>query len=141
MAEDMARNVQPIPDGGGRAIKRFDPEQTSFKQAMVSIMFTCIWLEAMLHLLIVRRWGKSRFEELDWRPYEGKLEALGCNDEDLLRRAVRLRKTRKGLVHEKAHLEFNDEGEFMGELLTAQEEAENARAVMEGVENWFGVGS
>ena len=140
MAEDLERNVRPNPDGRGGAIKRFDPERRSFKQAMVSIVFTCMWLEATLHLLIVGRCGKNRFEELDRHPYERKLEALGCGNEDLLRRVGRLRKARRELVHEKAHLEFNDEGEFTGELMTAQEEAENARGVMEGVEHWFGVG-
>ena len=139
MAEGLEQNVRPNPQGREGAIKRFDPERTSFKQAMVSIVFTCIWLEATLHLLIVGRYGKERFEELDRNSYERKLEALRCGDEDLLRRAGRLRKSRRALVHEKAHLEFNDEGEFTSELMTAQEEAENARAVMEAVEHWFGV--
>ena len=140
MAESLERNVRPNPDGRGNSIKRFDSDRTSFKQAMVSIVFTCIWLEATLHLLIVGRFGKNRFEELDRDTYECKLKALGCDDEDFLRRAGRLRKARKDLVHEKAHLEFNDEGKFTGELRTAQEEAKNARAVMEGVEHRFGVG-
>ena len=140
MAEELERNVRPNPDGRGGAIKRFAPEQISFKQAMVSIVFTYIWLEATLHLLIVGRCGKNRFEELDRHPYERKLEALGCGDANLLRRAARLRNARRELVHEKAHLEFNDDGEFTGELMTAQGEAENARAVMEGVERWLGVG-
>ena len=137
MAEDLDRNVRPNADGGGGAIKRFDPERRSFKQAMISVVFTGIWLEATLHLLIVDRYGKNRFEELDRRPYERKLEALGCGDEDLRRRVVRLREARRELVHEKAHLEFNEEGEFTGELRTAQEEAEYARLVMEGIERWL----
>lgn len=140
MAEEMERNVQRNPDGTGAAIIRFDPEQKSFKQAMISIVFTCIWLEATLHLLIVGRCGKNRFEELDRDTYERKLKALECDDEDLIGRAGRLRGARRGLVHEKAHLEFNDEGEFTGELMTAQDEANNARTVMERVEQWFGVG-
>ena len=140
MTEDLKRNVRPNPDGRGGAIKLFDPERTSFKQAMVSVVFTCIWLEATLHLLIVGRYGKNGFKELDRHPYERKLEALGCGDEVLIARAGRLRNARRELVHEKAHLEFNDEGEFTGELMTAQEEAKNARAVMEGVERRFGLG-
>ena len=105
MAKDLERNVRPNPDGRGGAIKLFDPEQTSFKQAMVSVVFTCIWLEATLHLLIVGRYGKNRFKELDRHPYEHKLEALGCDDEDLINRVGRLRNARRELVHEKAHLE------------------------------------
>ena len=116
MAEDRERNVLRNPDFRGGGVKRFDPERTSFKQAMVSIVFTCILLEATLHLLIVGRCGKNRFEELDPYPCERKLEALGYGDEDLLRRAGRLRNARRELVHEKAHLEFNTEVEFTGEL-------------------------
>ena len=52
MAEDAERNERQNPDGRGGTIKWFDPEQKSFKQAMVSVVFTCIWLEATLYLLI-----------------------------------------------------------------------------------------
>ena len=103
MAEDVERNLRPSPDGIGGAIKRFDPERTSFKQAMISIVFTCIRLEATLHLLIVDKFSKNRFRELDRETYELKLVALGCGDEDLVRRARGLRKARRELVHEKAH--------------------------------------
>lgn len=78
--------------------------------------------------------GKKRFKKLDYRRYECKLMALGCEDEDLLGRVGRLQDARRELVHEKAHREFSEEGEFRGELRITQDEAENARAVMEGVE-------
>ena len=119
--------------------KIFDPEQTSFKQAMIATVFTCIWLEATLQLLIVDKFGRNCFREVDKDPYETKLQLLGCEDEELLKKAVRLRRARRELVHEKAHSEFNDRGEFTGALRTAQEEAANARAVMVGVEKWFGL--
>lgn len=35
IVEDLERNVRPNPDGRGGAIIRFDPEQRSFKRAMV----------------------------------------------------------------------------------------------------------
>ena len=89
--------------------------------------------------MIVGKCGRDRFEQLDRKPYECKLKALECEDEDLLRRVGRLREARRELVHEKAHLQYNDEGEFTGELKMAQDEAENARAVMEGVEHCFGL--
>ena len=72
------------------------------------------------------------------RPYRDKLTLLGCGDEDLLGNAERLQQARRELVHEKAHFEFNDAGEFTGELRTAQDEAESARAVMLAVEKGFG---
>ena len=139
MAEDMGDNVRHRPDGGPSVIKVFDPEQTSFKQAMISVVFTCIWLEATLHLLVVAKHGRSCFEKIDRHTYEGKLQLLNCRDAEVLNKVERLRKARKDLIHEKAHLEFNDSGEFTGTSRTAQEEAENARAVMTDVENWFGL--
>ena len=92
-----------------------------------------------MHLLIVDRYGKNCFREVDKDPYETKLQLLGCGEEELLKKVGRLRRVRRELVHEKAHFEFNDRGEFTGALRTAQEEAENARAVMVGVENWIGL--
>ena len=136
MSEDMDKNIRARPDGGPGVIKTFDPEQTSFKEAMISIVFTCIWLEATLHLLIVRMRGSKRFEEVDKRPYEEKLRMLGCGDGQLLNKVEILRSTRRQLVHEKAYFEFNEEGEFTGETRIAQDEAENARAVIVGVSKW-----
>ena len=40
-----------------------DPKQRSFKQAMISVVFTCIWLEATLHLLIVGKCGRKGLHE------------------------------------------------------------------------------
>ena len=71
--------------------------------------------------------------------YEGKLNLLDCREEELLKNVEQLRKARRDLVHEKAHLEFNNAGEFTGELRAAQDEAKNARAVMLGIEKWFGL--
>ena len=135
MSEDMDKNVRPNPDGAG-VIKTFDPEQTSFKEAMISIVFSCIWLEATLHLLIVRKLGRECFKEADWSTYEKKLQLLGCSDEQLLKNVALLRASRRELIHEKAHKEYNDEGKFTGALKTAQDEAENARAVIIGVRKW-----
>ena len=137
MSEDMGENVAPKADDSPGVVKIFDPEQTSFKQAMIATVFTCIWLEAALHLLIVDKYGRNCFREVDKDTYETKLELLGCGDEELLMKVVRLRRVRRELVHEKAHFEFNDRGEFTGALRTTQEEAENARAVMVGVEKWI----
>ena len=137
MYEDMANNVRPMPDGSSRFIKVFDPEQNSFKDAMVSIVFSCIWLEALLHLLIVEKLGRECFKKVDRRlSYGEKLGLLGCSDEKLLEWIVQLQESRRQLVHEKAHLEYTDEGVFAGEVKTAQDEAENARRVMVGVRQW-----
>ena len=107
---------------------------------MISVVFTCIWLEAALHLLIVATLGRDAYtKKVDYSSYADKLTLLGCGDEDLLGDVERLQKARRELVHEKAHFEFNDAGEFTGELRTAQDEAESARAVMLAVGEWFGL--
>ena len=140
MSEDMGANVRPAAERSDVVIKTFDPDQLSFKQAMISVVFTCIWLEATLHLLIVARYGRESYtNRVDRCGYEGKLKLLDCREEEMLKNVEQLRKARRDLVHEKAHLEFNDAGEFTGELRAAQDEAENARAVMLGIEKWFGL--
>ncbi len=77
--------------------------------------------------------------KVDHAGYGDMLTLLGCGDEELLGKVERLQQARRELVHEKAHLEFNDAGEFTGESRTAQDEAENARTVVLAVEKWFGL--
>ncbi len=86
---------------------------------MVVIVFTGMWLEALLHLLIVRNHGKEMFRKFDFKPYEEKIRLIGIDDDSILEAAARLRIARKELIHEKAH--FNT-----GEMQTAQDEAHNA---------------
>ena len=137
MSEDMDRNVRPMLDRSPGTIKTFDPEQKSFKDAMISVVFGCVWLEALLHLLIVRLFGRECFKKVDRRlSYGEKLPLLGCVDDQLLEWTRQLQGSRRQLVHEKALLEFTDEGVFTGEVKTAQDEAENARRVMVEVRKW-----
>jgi len=130
MVEMMNAGRRPKPDGSTGWIITFDPKQTSFKQSMISIVFTGIWLEALMHLLIVRKFGKNKFKEYDFKSYEDKLQLLGCSDQELLERVSRFRNTRKSLVHEKAH--FDD-----GEIKRAQVEAENANTMLIAIHEFF----
>lgn len=130
MVELMDAGRRPKPDGSAGWIITFDPKQTCFKQSMISIVFTGIWLEALMHLLIVRKYGKIKFKEYDFKSYEEKLELLGCSEQELLERVARFRKTRKSLVHEKAH--FDD-----GEIKRAQGEAENAHVMLVTIHKYF----
>lgn len=141
MSDDMKKNLRTRPEGNPVAIKTIDPERKSFKQAMISIAFSCIWLEAILHLLIVHECGIERFKKVDRCSYEHKLDLLGCKDTDLLQNVKRLRMARNALIHEKAYLEFEDGDKFTGQLWVAQNEAENAQAVMRGIEEWFELAS
>ena len=52
----------PKANGGEGWIIKYDPEQKSFKQAMISIVFTGMWLEALMHQKIV-----SEFDEHEKR--------------------------------------------------------------------------
>lgn len=78
MAADMAENLRPGSEGSDVVVKTFDPEQLSFKQAMISVVFTCIWLEAALHLLIVGKLGREAYtKKVDRSGYGTKLSLLG----------------------------------------------------------------
>lgn len=123
MQELVESGRQPKGDGSPGWILQFDPNQKSFKQAMIVIVFTGMWLEALLHLLIVRDHGEAKFREVDYKSYEEKLRLVGIDDNSILEAAARFRIARKELVHEKAH--FN-----AGETQTAQDEARNAYQLM-----------
>lgn len=130
MVQSMEAGRRPKPDGSTGWIITYDPKQTSFKQSMISIVFTGMWLEALTHLLIVERYGEDKFNKYDFVSYEEKLKLLGCTDQELLDRVSRFRKTRKSLVHEKAH--FDD-----GEIKRAQDEAENAHDLLIAIHKHF----
>lgn len=110
---------RPKTDGSKGWIVTYDPSHTSFKNAMISVVFTGMWLEAVLHLEIVKQFGERKFKDYDFKSYEEKFKLIGIIDESVLERVTRFRKSRKELVHEKAYF---DSGEFK----TAQSEAENA---------------
>lgn len=130
MVQSIEAGRQPKPDGSFGLIVTYDPDQTSFKQAMICLVFTGIWLEAMMHLLIVKAHGKDRFKEFDYKSYEEKLTLLGCTDKELLNSVSRFRTARRTLVHEKAH--FDD-----GEIRWAQKEAENAHGLIAAINERF----
>jgi len=123
MVQLMEAGRPPKPDGSAGRTIIYDPNQNSFKQSMISIVFTGMWLESLIHLLIVKKHGKEKFKEYDFKSYEEKLQLLGCMEQNLLDRVLRFRKTRKSLVHEKAHLDD-------GEIKLAQDEAENAHQIL-----------
>lgn len=137
MSKDLRSSIRPKPGGSFGVIKTLDPEQMSFKDAMISIVFSCIWLEAILHILIVQEFGRNFYDKVDRnKSYEEKLRLLKCNNDDLLREIKRLRTARKEIVHEKAYFEFDESRKFVGKFMTAQDEAENAMTVITGVEEW-----
>lgn len=101
MHELMDAGRQPKPDGSDGWVITFDPSQRSFKQSMIAIVFTGMWLEALMHLLIVCDYGEQKFKEYDFKSYEEKLQLLGFSDQEIIDRVTRFRSIRKALVHEK----------------------------------------
>jgi len=116
----------PNPNGSGY-ILRYDPKQRSFKNSLVTIVFTGMWLEALTHLLIVRDYGEDKYREYDRRIYEDKLRLLGVKDESFLAQVADFRATRKELVHEKAYFDN-------GTIKTAQKEAKVAHDILRRIE-------
>lgn len=121
---------RPKPDGSAGWIAIYDPSHTSFKRAIISIVFSGIWLEAAMHILIVERFGKIKFKKYDFKSYEEKLQLLGVSNPELLSSVSRFRDTRKHLVHEKAY--FNE-----NEITFAQKEARNASSMITQIHEHF----
>ena len=123
MKEHIESNRSPKPDGSKGWVIKYDPDNHSFKHAMISLVFTGMWLEALLHQKIIEAFDENKFKDYDFKPYEEKLKLLGITDSSIIDRAEKFRKSRKELVHEKAHFDN-------GEIKTAQSEAENARQLL-----------
>ena len=130
MLELKENGRTPKPDGSEGYVIKYDPKQNSFKQAMISIVFTGMWLEALMHLLIIKKYDNKTFKEYDFKSYEDKLGLLGCTDNNILNLIERFRKCRKELVHEKAYFD-------KGEIKQAQEEAVNAHKILISVTEYF----
>ena len=119
--ENLAR--RPNPDGG--FIISYDPERKSFKKSLISITFSCIWLEALFYITGVKQFGRKEYNKKYDRQlsYKEKLTLFGVNDETLLAEAEHLRKMRRDLVHEKAV----ESGDLTADAIhVAQHEAKKA---------------
>jgi len=131
MVEASKKGRRPKYDGTEGFILTFDPSHTSFKQSMIVVVFTGMWLEAVLHQLIVSNHGEKTFKKYDFKPYRDKLILLGVTDEALLNDVVDFKATRKEIVHEKAYFDS-------GEIRIAQTEAELAHSIMERISSELG---
>jgi hypothetical protein len=100
-----------------------DPDQSSFKAALVAIVFASVWFESASHVLMAQLHGVREAKNLDRVSYKEKLQSVGCSDGDLLNRAERLQQARKEIVHEKAFLDRTG-------FRVAQTEAANAHELV-----------
>ncbi|MCR4291092.1 MAG: hypothetical protein NUV86_12625 [Candidatus Scalindua sp.] len=130
MVELQENGRSPKPDGGEGWVVKHDPQQSSFKQAMISIVFTGMWLEAFFHHEIIKQKSKKQFKKHSKKSYKEKLELIGINESDILDRVDSFQKTRNELVHEKAFSGKN-------EIKLAQDEAKHAYEIIEYVSNVF----
>jgi hypothetical protein len=113
-------------DGSGGYIIKYDPARNSFKQSMIVVVFTGMWLEAILHQIIVTKHGCDEFKKYDFKSYREKLILLGVSSTEVLDKVDSFKATRKELVHEKAFFDNS-------EIKVAQQEAELAHQVMSSV--------
>jgi len=113
----------PKNDGSGGYVIKYDPSHKSFKQSMIVVVFTGMWLEAKLHQDIISKFDEATFKKYDFKSYRDKLVLLGITDSEYLGKVDSFKGTRKELVHEKAYFDN-------GEIKTAQKEAELAYEVM-----------
>lgn len=95
-------NRRPKPDGQLGWIITLDPEQRSFKQALIAIAFSGMYLEALLGLVGTERLGPEGYKKIERKTYQEKLKRLGVEDKALLANCRRFREARNELVHEKA---------------------------------------
>lgn len=94
---------KPRQHGCGGFILIFDPTQRCFKQSLIAITFSAIYLEALLYLTGTKTCGESIWRKYwDRKTYEEKLAKLGITDPEVIESAERFRNARKDLVHEKA---------------------------------------
>jgi hypothetical protein len=127
--EKLAR--RPKPGGEPGDMLAYDPEQKSFKNSLVAIVFAGMYLDALFYILGTKRFGKARYNKKhDNKSLEEKLSLFGLCDKATLAEAERFRKIRRELVHEKA-VQISDL--TVGTIHIAQEEARKALSLVKEV--------
>ena len=121
---------RPKPDGAPGYVISLDPSRSAFKQSLIAIAFSGVYLEALLFLRGTQRLGDQWLQEFDRKTYEEKLKHLGVTDESLIQSAKRLRMVRRELVHEKAAANGNL---APGKNYWAQVEAAEAIALIRNI--------
>lgn len=136
MTSLVQNGSRPLPTSVSGQIFSYDPEHKSFKAAIATIIFSGVYLEALLHRLIVKKDGIEGYKKCDRnkREYEKKLRLLGCRDEKIIEECEHFRIVRRELVHEKAHLPLHQES-----IRSAQQEAARVFELLESIHAYFGI--
>jgi len=132
-AEQLEKLRRPIPDHPGRFELLQDPARLGFKNALISIVFAGMYIEAMLHFVALERLPENRRKKTDRLPLEERVQALGVSDPTLLAACMSFREARKTLVHEKAASPEN-----LQEMRTAQDESRLAVELLIALEAAYG---
>ena len=129
----LERHRKPKPDGSEGHVITIDPEQRSFKSAMIATAFSGMYFEALMFLTAQAKFGREEALRIDRKLYEERLELNGVSDPLLLAKAKEFREMRKELIHEKADY-IN---RLSGKLRTAQEMADSAIKFIDAVKDAF----
>src|SRR5258708_5827705 len=127
MREGLAKSITPKPDGEAGYVVRSEPDRRTFKNAMVTIVFAGMYLEALMYIALQKRFGRPDALKIDRHPYEDRLKRLGITDHDLYARLGAFREARNDLVHEKA-LAIDDLGDEI--VRVAQDTADSAMSLV-----------
>lgn len=122
----LQSHQRPKPDGSPGFVFSLDPEQRSFKNSLVAIVFAGVYLEALLHIEGTKALG-AKYNDF-WK-YEENLEKLGAAA-GLIEAGRHFREARNAVMHEKAS--------ERGDLRIAQHEARQAIAFVEQLAAWLG---
>jgi len=127
----MQNGRKPKPNGEPGYVLTYDPDHKSFKESLVAIIFSGIYLEALLHQLIVERKGIDEFKKVDFEIYEAKLKLLNCNDTSIINECEHYRNVRNELAHEKAYDEQT--------IRRGQTEATRAFNMIKSINTYFDI--
>jgi hypothetical protein len=125
MVDHYDKSRRPKEDGSEGFIITYDSSQLSFKKSMVALVFTAMWLEAILHLTLVSKFGLESVKGINkkYKLYEDKLRHIDVLDLDVISNVVKFRLTRNELIHENSHLDKCD-------IMNAKDEVHLANKVM-----------
>lgn len=108
--ETEATHTQRLPNGSAGTVSVRDPEQASFKQSLIAIVFAGVYLDAFLSVAKRQqrrlranqpKSGRKRKRSRKSRNrYASALETLGITDPEIVAASDRFKDARDHLVHE-----------------------------------------
>jgi hypothetical protein len=104
------RYTKPIPGQPGRFVHGYDPGRGSFKNALIAIVFSGVFADALIavaalqepELLAKQKTSFNKF--FNKMNYEEKLKVLGVTDKILLENCKEFRDSRNDVVHDKPNV-------------------------------------